>query len=1128
MTGSLKLLCNFVEKYMGTVHFGNDQFAPILEYGDLVQGNITINMVYYVKCLNHNLFSVGQFGDADFEVAFWKSTCFVRDLQGNDLLTGNRGSDLYTIFIQETTSSTPICFMAKASPTQAWLWHRRLSHLNFDYINLLSKKDVVIGLPKLKYVKDQLCSSCEVSKAKRSSFKTKAVPSSKGRLNLLHMDLCGPMRVASINGKKYILVIVDDYSRYTWTLFLRSKDETPEVLKDFLTMIQRNLVHLRQRYTWTLFLRSKDETQIDRTKYDFPDDYNVNRASNFKLKDGENLVKMKEKGDPCILVGYSTQSKAKGYAKEEGIDFEESFAPVARLEAVWIFVAYPAHKSFPIYQMDVKTTFLNGPLKEEVYVAQPDGFVDPDHPEKVYRLRKALYGLKQARLDSGFELKAFSDADHAGCLDTRKSTSGEIQFLGDKLVSWMSKKHDYTAMLSAKAEYVALSTSCAQVEHGIIELYFVRTEYQLADMFTKALPKDMFQYLVKRIGMRCLTLVELESDTFSIHSDNENPSRANIKQALRYKRRCCSLTSAESDSLPHAHVQNTDILVASRFKNQENSNSKTKTSENSDIQDLPLRYQVYQGILLASFQNDTKYEYVGQDTRSQAITTAEDKVQRRLELKARSTLLMGIPNEHQLKFNSIKDAKLLLQAIGKRFGGNAATKKTQRNLLKQQYGNFTASSSEKFLRSLSPEWNTHTIVWRNKPDIETLSLEDLYNNLKIYEPEVKGTSSSSTNTQNVAFVSSNNTCSTNEVINTAHGATTASTQATAINSTTIDNLSDAVIYAFFASQPNSPQLDNEDLQQIHPDDLEEMDLRWQMAMLTMRARRFLKKTGRKLSVNGTETIGFDKSKNRENIRRVVPVETTTSNALVYCDGVGYDWSDQAEEGPTNFALMAYSSTSSNLSYKLGLKEVEERLEFFKTNESIYLEDIKVLKSELQTREIVTGELRKKLEKAQKEKDDIQFNVDKFETASKSSKKIIESQIVDNCKKGLGYNASVNEPEVEKSKESSEVDPKIVRKKDDAPVIKDWVSDSEEEDVPQAKIQKKSAKPSFAKIEFVKSKEQVKSPRKTIVKQGGQNRLNTHTPRGNQRNWNNMMSQRLGSNFEFFNKACYVCGSFDHL
>ncbi|GJS80650.1 retrovirus-related pol polyprotein from transposon TNT 1-94 [Tanacetum coccineum] len=173
MTGNISILCNFVEKYLGTVRFGNDQFTPILGYEDLVQGNIPINRVYYVEGLNHNLFSVGQFCDANLEVAFRKSTCFIRDLQGNGLLTGNRGSDLYIISLQETITSTPICLMAKASPTQAWLWHRRLSHLNFDYINLISKKDVVIGLPKLKYVKGQLCSFCEV---------------------------------ASINGKKYILV----------------------------------------------------------------------------------------------------------------------------------------------------------------------------------------------------------------------------------------------------------------------------------------------------------------------------------------------------------------------------------------------------------------------------------------------------------------------------------------------------------------------------------------------------------------------------------------------------------------------------------------------------------------------------------------------------------------------------------------------------------------------------------------------------------------------------------------------------------------------------------------------------------------------------------------------------------
>ncbi|GKA69714.1 putative ribonuclease H-like domain-containing protein [Tanacetum coccineum] len=336
------------------------------------------------------------------------------------------------------------------------------------------------------------------------------------------------------------------------------------------------------------------------------------------------------------------------------------------------------------------------------------------------------------------------------------------------------------------------------------------------------------------------------------------------------------------------------------------------------------------------------------------ITTAEEKAQRRLEVKARSTLMMGIPNEHQLKFNSIKDAKKLLEAVEKRFGGNAATRKTQRNLLKQQYENFTAPSSEmldqtfdrlqklvsqlelldeklsqedvnqKLLRSLSPKWNTHAVVWRNKADLDTMSMDDLYNNLKVYEPEVKGMSSSSSSTQNMAFVSSsnNNTSSTNEAVNTAHGVSTASTQVNVAYSTNIDNLSDAVICAFFASQPNSPQLVHEDLQQIYPDDMEEMDLRWQMAMLTMRARRFLKNTGRKLTVNGNETIGFDKSKvecynchkrgyfarecraprnqdnkNKESSRRSVPVETSTSTALVSCDGLGgYDWSDQAEKG----------------------------------------------------------------------------------------------------------------------------------------------------------------------------------------------------------------------------------------
>nr|GEY61551.1 hypothetical protein [Tanacetum cinerariifolium] len=208
-----------------------------------------------------------------------------------------------------------------------------------------------------------------------------------------------------------------------------------------------------------------------------------------------------KKDEDKTVICNKARLVAKGYAHEEGIDFKESFAPVARLETVWIFVTYDTHKSFLIYQMDVKTAFLNGPLKEEVYVAQLDGFVDPDHPKK----------------DSGFELPAFSYADHAGCIDTHKSTSGGIQFLCDKLVSWMSKKQDCTAMSSAEAEYMALSASFDQVmwmrtqlkDYGF-NYNKIPTEYQLADMFTKDLPEDRFKYLVRRVGMRCLTPAELE------------------------------------------------------------------------------------------------------------------------------------------------------------------------------------------------------------------------------------------------------------------------------------------------------------------------------------------------------------------------------------------------------------------------------------------------------------------------------------------------------------------------------------------------------------------------------------------------------------------------------------------
>ncbi|GJX34330.1 retrovirus-related pol polyprotein from transposon TNT 1-94 [Tanacetum coccineum] len=219
----------------------NDHIAKIMGYGDYQIRNVIISRVYYVEGLGHNLFSVGPFCDSDLKVTFCKHAYFIHDLDGVDLHKGSRGSNLYTLSMDNLLLSSPICLLSKASKTKSWLWHRRLSHLNFDYINSLAKHGLVRGLPKLKYQKDHLCSTCALGKSKKHSHKPKAEDSIQEKLYLLHMDLCGPMRVQRINGRKYILVIVDDFSRFTWVKFLRSKDEVSEFVIEFLKMIQVRL-----------------------------------------------------------------------------------------------------------------------------------------------------------------------------------------------------------------------------------------------------------------------------------------------------------------------------------------------------------------------------------------------------------------------------------------------------------------------------------------------------------------------------------------------------------------------------------------------------------------------------------------------------------------------------------------------------------------------------------------------------------------------------------------------------------------------------------------------------------------------------------------------------------------------
>nr|GEV35699.1 retrovirus-related Pol polyprotein from transposon TNT 1-94 [Tanacetum cinerariifolium]GEY40525.1 retrovirus-related Pol polyprotein from transposon TNT 1-94 [Tanacetum cinerariifolium] len=241
MTGNRSQLTNFVHKFLGTVKFSNDQIAKIMGYDDYQIRIITISRVYYVEGLRHNLFSVGQLCDSDIEVAFRKHTCFFCYLEVVVLISGSQETNLYTLSIGDTMASSPICLLSKASKTKYWLWHRRLSHLNFGAINNLAKNGFVQGLPKLKFEKDHLCLACAIGKSKQQSHKPKSEDTNQEKLYLLHMDLCGPMRDTSINVKKYILVIVNDYSQFIWVKFLASKDEAPEFIIKFLKMIKVRL-----------------------------------------------------------------------------------------------------------------------------------------------------------------------------------------------------------------------------------------------------------------------------------------------------------------------------------------------------------------------------------------------------------------------------------------------------------------------------------------------------------------------------------------------------------------------------------------------------------------------------------------------------------------------------------------------------------------------------------------------------------------------------------------------------------------------------------------------------------------------------------------------------------------------
>nr|GEZ99521.1 hypothetical protein [Tanacetum cinerariifolium] len=516
MTGNHAILTNFVEKFLGTVRFSNNDFVGL-------------------------------------EVAFRKSTCFAQNEDGVDFLTGDRSSNLYTISLNEVASNSLTCLLARASSSQSWLWHQRLSHWNFTIINNLVKNNLFQGLPKMKFKKDHMCFACEQGKIHQKHHKSKTAFASNKPLYLLHMDLCGSMRIESINGKRYVLVVVNDYSRYTWVFFLHSKDEASEIMKSSTMNFETFNVEIPSNKEEVFHESSKsfqeecsssslnDDVQQSSEEVEtkdhpllkiigdpkssvrtrgqlvnsclfsclvsFIEPANVAEA----LKDADWISVMQEeldqfaklkvwrlvprperktiiktkwifknkKDESSLVIQNKARLVAVGYYKQEGIDYDETFAPMA---------------------------FLNGILKEEVYVGQPLGFVSTQYPDHVYALDKALPDIMiatcmctryQANPNEdhvlavkrifrylkgtinlglwymkvfGFDLTAYSDADHAGCLlDQKKSEYVTVSSCYAQVVWMCTQLTDYGFFYDKVPIYYdsksAIAISCNPVQH---------------------------------------------------------------------------------------------------------------------------------------------------------------------------------------------------------------------------------------------------------------------------------------------------------------------------------------------------------------------------------------------------------------------------------------------------------------------------------------------------------------------------------------------------------------------------------------------------------------------------------------------------------------------------------------
>ncbi|GJY73825.1 putative ribonuclease H-like domain-containing protein [Tanacetum coccineum] len=501
--------------------------------------------------------------------------------------------------------------------------------------------------------------------------------------------------------------------------------------------------------------------------------------------------------------------------------------------------------------------------------------------------------------------------------------------------------------------------------------------------------------------------------------------------------------------------------------------------------------------------------------------TVEEKTNKKNDVKVRSLLLMALPNQHQLTFSQYPDAKTMFAAIETLFGGNEATKKTQKTRLKQQYENFNVTSAKSLdsifnrlqkivsrleifgviiaqedlnsnkLSSLPPEWNTYVVVWMNKPEVDTMSIDYLYNNFKIVEQKVKKSVGTSSDAQNLAFMTAPSTSSTNDANTAIPQVSTASPNVnTASPQVSTASFSDNVVYGFMVENPNGSNLLHQDLYQIYEDDLEAMDLKWECRAPRSKEGQF---------------------RNQDNTKKQGNNEDTFSKEMLAIDGVGFDWSDMAEEQCDDLIVKLNQTEFTTTTYKRGLATLKEQLITYGKNEVLFSEEVAVLKREVACKDYEINVLKSEFEKVKQEKEGIEFKIKKFDKASKDLDQFLGSQITDKSKKGLGYSAIppphpliYNRPKkldlsYSGLNEFKELEFKRYgpeNSKQESNIVCDKKSDDSKENSDNSLV------------ESVKPKNHEKPVKKSVTYA---EMYRSQTPRGNQRNWNGQKSNQLGIN-----------------